>query len=180
MRKAGDPRLREAWRCLALQSLAVGYSYRQVASAFGVTVVSVFRWKANYRRMGYAGIAMRRNFGRPGKLSRGQRLELRSTVGAGEGWSRSGLASYIRDRYGVSYHRCHIGRLITALSRIDAPPVDKPLPPAPPAPLELFPRYPAPAPGVKGFAPHVATEPYPVWTPPRNDPFGGGYGCSPP
>ena len=182
MRKTGDPRIWESRRCLALESLAVGYGYGQVAVAFGVTLRAVFLWRANYRRMGYAGVVRRRNRGRPSKLSREQKLDLRSTVGSGEGWSRSGLAGYIQGRYGVSYHRCYIARLVESLGRIDAPPVEKPMPPVPPAPLALAPMYPAPAPGEKGMAPHVPNQPYPVWTPPQTDPFGGGggYGCPSP
>jgi transposase len=84
---------------------------------------SVRRWKAAYRTNGLAGIRSKPAPGRPPRLSpqRQQRLLAwleRGAQAAGfptDLWTCPRIAQLIRERFAVSYHVAHVGRLLHTL-----------------------------------------------------------------
>lgn len=68
-------------RLIALQALAQGRSIREVAVLVGVAPVSVWRWLERYRqRPNLRSMADAPRSGRPGRLDRQQRNELRELL----------------------------------------------------------------------------------------------------
>ena len=84
---------------------------------------SVKRWKRAVAAGGLNVLAAKPNPGRPPKLSLTQKLELRQIVcdsprAAGfstDLWTCRRVAEVIQKRFGVRYHRDHVGRLLHSL-----------------------------------------------------------------
>src|SRR3989337_3880510 len=123
MRPVGTPDELERRRLRAVALLTQGHAPVEVARMVGVNRRSVRRWKAAYRKKGRPALEARPASGRPPKLpaSQTRRLErelLRGAKAAGfatDLWTCPRVARIIRDRFGVTYHVDHVGRLLRDL-----------------------------------------------------------------
>jgi len=100
-----------------------------VPCAFGLPestpldVSSVKRWKRAAAEGGSEALAAKPNRGRPPRLTPEQKQELAQIVRAGplaagfrnNLWTCRRVAQVIRERFGVQYHRDHVGRVLHAL-----------------------------------------------------------------
>jgi len=83
----------------------------------------VLRWRDDRRRRGAAVYVVRYSPGRPPKLRvaekrKLEKLLLRGAVACGYRtnlWTTQRIATLIEQRFGVRYHRDHIGRILAAL-----------------------------------------------------------------
>ncbi len=122
MRPPGSPAELERRRLRAIALLEQGLSPHEVAERLGVDRRSVRRWKQAYRRRGVAGLRARPTPGRPPKLTARQRRTLVRWILRGPEafgyrtalWTCRRIADLIRQRFGVTYHPAHIGRLLRA------------------------------------------------------------------
>ncbi len=122
MRPPGSPAELERRRLRAIALLEQGLSPHEVAERLGVDRRSVRRWKQAYRRRGVAGLRARPVPGRPPKLTARQRRTLVRWILRGPEafgyrtalWTCRRIADLIRQRFGVTYHPAHIGRLLRA------------------------------------------------------------------
>ncbi len=122
MRPKGSARELERRRQRAI-ALLDSHAPVDVARMLGVDRRSVRRWKAAHRKRGAKGIEARQTPGRPPKLDRPQRprlerLLLKGARAAGyesDLWTCPRIAELIAERFGVSYHPDHIGRLLRSL-----------------------------------------------------------------
>jgi len=122
MRPPGSPAELERRRLRAIALLEQGLSPHEVAERLGVDRRSVRRWKQAYRRRGVAGLRARPTPGRPPKLTVRQRRTLVRWILRGPEafgyrtalWTCRRIADLIRQRFGVTYHPAHIGRLLRA------------------------------------------------------------------
>lgn len=120
MRPHGTPRELETRRLRAVELLRQGIEPHVVAHRLGVDRRSVRRWHRAYRRRGRDGLTARPAAGRPPKLSARQRGTLARWILKGAEafgfptalWTCRRVAQVVRERFGVSYHRDHIGRLL--------------------------------------------------------------------
>jgi transposase len=100
-----------------------GKSNTEVARLIGVDVSSVKRWKRAWSQGGVAALSAKPNRGRPPRLTLEQLQALSSLVRAGaqaagfrtDLWTCRRVAQVIRDRFGVTYHPDHVGRILHAL-----------------------------------------------------------------
>ncbi len=123
MRPMGSPEELERRRQRAIELLKQGHGPTAIAQRLGVDRRSVRRWKAAYRRGRLAGIAARPAPGRPPRIgekdqTKLQRLLLKGACAAGfptELWTCGRVVELIEQRFGVSYHVDHVGRLLHAL-----------------------------------------------------------------
>jgi transposase len=123
MRPRGTPAELEARRRRAIELLKEGRSLNEVARRLGCGASSVMRWRNEFKAKGPVALASRPVPGRPPKLTTGQKKELVRLIEKGpwaagyesDQWSTSKIADLIRKRFGVEYHRDHIGRLLTGL-----------------------------------------------------------------
>jgi transposase len=123
MRPTGSAAELEARRRRAVDLLRNGKSNTEVARLVGVDVSSVKRWKRAAAEGGIQALAAKPNRGRPPRLTPEQKQELASIVRAGplaagfrtNLWTCSRVAQVIRERFGVAYHRDHVGRVLHAL-----------------------------------------------------------------
>lgn len=123
MRPTGSAAELEARRLRAVDLLQDGKSNTEVARLIGVDVSSVKRWKRAVAVGGNAALAAKPNRGRPPRLTPEQKQELAQIVRAGPVaagfrtnlWTCRRVAQVIRQRFGVQYHRDHVGRVLHAL-----------------------------------------------------------------
>lgn len=123
MRPSGSPEELERRRVRAIRLLLQGLQPVEVARRVGVDRRSVRRWNRLYRETGEAGLRAKPAPGRPLKLDARarQRLEqvlLKGAQMAGfptDLWTCPRVAQVIRDRFGVTYHVDHVGRLLRDL-----------------------------------------------------------------
>ncbi|MGH7621553.1 MAG: winged helix-turn-helix domain-containing protein, partial [Gemmatimonadaceae bacterium] len=98
-------------------------SLHEVARRVGCDASSVMRWRDAVAREGDAGFAVRVASGRPPKLSARQQrrlttLLLKGPLAAGyqtDLWTTARIAEVIVARFGITYHRDHVGRLLHQL-----------------------------------------------------------------
>lgn len=122
MRPQGSPAELERRRLRAIALLERGLLPHEVAERLGVDRRSVRRWKRAYRRRGHAGLQARPAPGRPAKLNARQRRTLVQWILRGPEafgyrtalWTCRRIAGLIRERFHVTYHPDHIGRLLRA------------------------------------------------------------------
>lgn len=123
MRPKGSASELERRRQRAITLLESGHAPVSVARMLGVDRRSVRRWKAAHRERGAKGIEARPTPGRPPKLDSKQRAQLERLLLKGaravgyesDLWTCPRIAEVICERFGVVYHRDHIGRLLRAL-----------------------------------------------------------------
>lgn len=120
MRPPGTPEQLQARRRRAIELLDTGESLSSVARAVDASVSSVHRWYQAYQAEGLKGLSPHPTPGRPAKLSAGQRERLgellrRGPPAAGHEsalWTLQRVADLIEAEFGVSYHPCHVWRLL--------------------------------------------------------------------
>lgn len=123
MRPTGSPEEleRRRWRALAL--LDDGLLPSEVARRVGVDRRSVRRWKAAARKHGEAGVRARAAPGRPPRLTPAYKRRLEALLIKGplatgfdtDLWTCPRVAELIQQRFGITYHVDHIGRLLHEL-----------------------------------------------------------------
>ena len=125
MRPAGKASQLEARRRKALGLLDEGLSLAEVARRMECSASSVMRWRDARAEGGEQALKVKKSPGRPKRLTPAQRRELfqilrkgpRAAGYPGGRWTALRVAEVIEDRFGVSYHRDHIGRLIAGLEK---------------------------------------------------------------
>lgn len=114
---------REWRRMRALDLKQQGWRQRDIAAALGASEVSVSRWLARAHLGGAEALLARHAPGRPPKLSPQQKSLVPEFLwhGAeaygfrGEVWTCKRIAKVIKEEFGVSYHKDHVGRLLKEL-----------------------------------------------------------------
>ncbi len=122
-RPKGSADLLEDRRKRALRFLDLGYSLNEVARRIGCFASSVMRWRNARRRGGAQALQVRFSPGRPWKLKAKQRQRLIALLLQGplahgyrtNLWTTARIAELIRRRFGIRYHRAHVGRLMHSL-----------------------------------------------------------------
>ena len=120
MRLPGSARALEARRRRALALVEQGLSLNATARVLGCAPSSVMRWMEAHRRHGEAGLKVRSAPGRPRRLTAQQEARLlrellRGPAAHGYGtdlWTTQRIAEVIERKFGVRYHRDHVGRLL--------------------------------------------------------------------
>ena len=116
----GSARVLEARRRRALALVEQGLSFNAAARVLGCAPSSVMRWMDAHRRHGEAGLKVRSAPGRPRRLTVKQEARLlrellRGPAAHGYGtdlWTTQRIAEVIERKFGVRYHRDHVGRLL--------------------------------------------------------------------
>jgi transposase len=120
MRLPGSAKVLETRRRKALALVWQGLSLNAAARRLGCAASSVMRWVSAHRRHGEAGLKVRPAPGRPRRLSARQEARLlrellRGPLAHGYGtdlWTTQRIAEVIERKFGVRYHRDHVGRLL--------------------------------------------------------------------
>jgi len=124
MRPFGSQKQLENRRRKAMKLLDTGISLHEVARRIGCHASSVMRWRNEREQFGDSGLSPKPIPGRPTKLTAQQKkklinLLLKGAVAQGyrtELWTTARIAELIKNKFGVSYHRDHIGKLMASLS----------------------------------------------------------------
>ncbi len=113
----------ERRRLKAARWLKRGVRPAEVARRLGVHRQSVGRWRQRLEREGFAGLRKAGRAGRPTKLTAEQLLRLEEELVRGprawgyttELWTTQRVADLIQRRFGVRYHRDHVGRVLAQM-----------------------------------------------------------------
>jgi len=124
---------REGRRLRAWALHEQGWKQRAIAEALGVTQGAVSQWIARGKDGGSEALRNRKSPGAPRRLTSEQREQLPRLLerGAeafgfrGDIWTRARIAAVIKREFGVSYHRDHIGRLLTDIGWSVQKPVER-------------------------------------------------------
>ena len=120
MRPAGSPKTLSKRRKKALDLLDLGLSLNAVARQIGCSPNSVMRWRNLREERGDGVFTVNTPPGRPRRLSERQVEGLKKALLKGaqafgyksDLWTTQRIADLIEKKFGVSYHRDHIGRLM--------------------------------------------------------------------
>ncbi len=123
MRTPGSAAELEARRRRAAALLGDGKSLSEVARLVGAHVSSVKRWKRAIRGGGPEALAAKPHPGRTPWLTIDEKHALAELLCEGaqaagfanDLWTCRRVAQVIRERFGVTYHRDHVGRLLRGL-----------------------------------------------------------------
>lgn len=113
----------ERRRLKAARLLKRGLRPAEVARRLGVHRQSVGRWQQQLAREGLAGLKKAVRAGRRPKLTAEQLLDLEEELIRGprtwgyatELWTTQRVADVIQRRFGVRYHRDHVGRVLAQM-----------------------------------------------------------------
>jgi len=113
----------ERRRFRAARLLQRGLKPAEVARRLGVHRQSVGRWQQQFEREGLAGLKKAGRAGRPPKLTADQLLHLEAELVRGpRAWgyttelgTTQRVADLIQRRFGVRYHRDHVGRVLAQM-----------------------------------------------------------------
>ena len=123
MRPFGTPKQLERRRRKAMELLDSGLSLNEVARRIGANPSSVMRWRDARSQEGEQGLKPKPAPGRPPKLTSSQKKRLVKMLLKGamangwrtELWTTARIAELISLNFGVTYHRDHVGRLMSSL-----------------------------------------------------------------
>jgi transposase len=123
MRPKGSAAVIEDRRRRALKLLDAGLSLHEVARRIGCAPSSAMRWRDVRARGGDPALKVRTSPGRPPRLTARQKKQLIRQLLRGPAahgyntqlWTTARIAEVISERFGVRYHRAHVGRLMHAL-----------------------------------------------------------------
>jgi transposase len=123
MRTKGTAAELEVRRRIAARLFMEDVTLAEIARCVDASVSSVRRWKKAWKTGGEAALAAKPHSGPPSKLSLNQQEQLCDLLVAGASaagyatdlWTCRRVAALIQDRFGVSYHFNHVGRLLHAL-----------------------------------------------------------------
>ena len=109
---------------MAASLLAKGKSIAETAELTGASLSSIKRWKRAVKQGGVAALATKRHPGPRPKLSPDQKQQLveillhgPEAAGYANGlWTCARVTEVIEERFGVSYHADHVGRILHELS----------------------------------------------------------------
>ena len=122
-RPKGSADLLEDRRNRALALLDAGHSLNEVGRRVGCNPSSVMRWRDARRRGGAKALRVRFSPGRPWKLNAAQRRRLvrfllQGPIAQGYRtnlWTTVRIAEVVQRKFGIRYHRAHVGRLMHSL-----------------------------------------------------------------
>lgn len=123
MRPKGSADLIADRRKRALKLLEEELTLNAVARRIGCAPISVMRWCDAYQKEGEESFVVRFSPGRPPRLTNRRKRRLVSFLLKGavangyrtDLWTTQRIADLIEKRFGVRYHRDHIGRLLASL-----------------------------------------------------------------
>lgn len=124
---------REGRRLRAWALHQQGWKQNAIAQALGVTPGAVSQWIARGKDGGRAALRNRKSPGAPRRLTTEQRTLLPSLLARGaqafgfrgDIWTRARIAALIKREFGISYHRDHIGRLLSEIGWSLQKPVER-------------------------------------------------------
>ena len=123
MRPQGTAQELERRRLRAIDLLESGNTYREVAKILDASLSSIADWARAYRNKGLNGLKPKPVPGRPAELTERQRQQLEKILLKGslkvgystDLWTLKRIAEIIEKRFRVSYHPCHVWKVLKSL-----------------------------------------------------------------
>jgi len=99
-------------RLLFIRLRYKGESVASAAESMSVTAQTGYNWQERWNKDGPAGLTPRHAGGRPSKLSSAQKGELLEYLNDQEHWAISEVQQLVQSRFGVSYSRDQLRRIL--------------------------------------------------------------------
>ena len=124
---------REGRRLRAWELQQKGWKQPDIAEGLGVTQGAVSQWLKRGREGGVESLRHQPPPGAMPRLSSEQREQLLELLSQGapalgflgDVWTQPRVATLIRDRFGISYHPAHVGRILKACGWSSQKPVHR-------------------------------------------------------
>lgn len=123
MRPKGSPEQLQTRRMIAAKMLQQGLSVSKIARLLEVAPSSVSRWKQAFTQAGKDGLKAKPHPGPKPKLSKQQLQHLTQLLLQGPEahgyknalWTLRRVTEVVRRHFGVTYHHCHMWRILRSL-----------------------------------------------------------------
>lgn len=110
-------------RCRAIIMIAAGATRREIGACIGVSAKSIGKWFSKYLLQGVRGLKPGKSPGRPGKLTKSQREQLRQDLMAGpescgygrQCWATPMIQDYIYNKFGVFYSVKYLSEFLKSM-----------------------------------------------------------------
>jgi len=109
-------------RLLFIRLRYKGASVASAAESMSVTTQTGYNWQERWNAEGRAGLNPKYAGGHPSKLSSGQKEELRECLHEQDHWTISEAQQLVQSRFGVSYSRDQIRRILKSFGMHPAEP----------------------------------------------------------
>jgi putative transposase len=110
--KHHDGSARVLRRLLFIRLRYKGESVASAAESVSVTTQTGYNWQERWNKDGPAGLIPRYAGGHPSKLSSAQKEKLRECLNKQDHWTTSEVQQLVRSRFGISYSRDQIRRIL--------------------------------------------------------------------
>lgn len=108
-----DPKVRI--RLILLNLVALGLGVVEVAALVGMKPRIAYVWIKQWLKKGYEGLLPKKKSGRPPRLNKEQKKELKEALKEKEYWTTKEISDLIREKFGVEYKKSRLYELLKEL-----------------------------------------------------------------
>ena len=112
-------------RLYFIRYLYKGMSVEEAAELVGITKATGYEWLKRWNSSGYEGLIPEFGGGRPTKLSKEQKEELRETLKEKDSWTTKEVQDLIEENFGVGYSSWQVRRILRSFGMKYAKPYQK-------------------------------------------------------
>jgi len=95
-------------KLVLLNMVALGMSVKDAASFMGIKLRTAYLWINKWIKEGYEGMPAKKRSGRPPKLSKEQKEELKKSLEEKEYWTTKEIGVLIKEKFGVEYKKSRL------------------------------------------------------------------------
>jgi len=113
LKREKDPKVK--LKLVLLNMVALGMSVKDAASFMGIKLRTAYLWINKWIKEGYEGMPAKERSGRPPKLSKEQKEELKKSLEEKEYWTTKEIGVLIKEKFGVEYKKSRLYELLKEL-----------------------------------------------------------------
>jgi len=111
LKRERDPKVK--LKLVLLNMVALGMSVKSVL--YGIKLRTAYLWINKWIKEGYEGMPAKERSGRPPKLSKEQKEELKKSLEEKEYWTTKEIGVLIKEKFGVEYKKSRLYELLKEL-----------------------------------------------------------------
>jgi len=115
LKRKTEKNVRVLKRLYFIRYLYKGMSVEEAAQLVGVTKATGYSWLKRWNDKGYEGLIPNFGGGRPPKITREQKEELREMLAEKDAWTTREVQELVRKKFGVTYSSWQVRRILRSL-----------------------------------------------------------------